>query len=510
MSTWAEFVINVKKLLPADADRQGLEDYVTSVIRQGAINLQSDIDIYRRGHETIYGVEDLAVEGEASVGTLPEQAEPRDAFYSKTGEPCDRQPAWKYDWGNRFDLICGKACLNGCQFAIAMDPQAKYFYVYPKVVDGRQFSIFWDGRKLDFADSETVPFDEGAELAVSLFASAHIARKTNHELSEYNSYMADYVSQKRMLYLDAKERTRLKEQGQSSAPTESCPAPCAPCVTCATSEEAVTETGDQDNATVEFCLLGDSGDAVTTGEFGIGNTTAVAALVNQMEPDFVIHLGDCNYPDGDPVTLLDNFLKHYDSWISAKKLYFTYGNHDIATDGGAAIALALAYLDDLNSGKKYYDFIKGQCRFFVLNGNDSEPDGNTSGSVQGQWLEQKLDESGSVWNIVIDHFAPYTSDISHTPGIVSQRWPFKSWGADIVISGHGHNYERIQVDGFPYLVAGLGGAPKRGFGALATGSQFRYNAEYGAIRATATKDQLQLIFYNTDGTPIDSLILRDA
>lgn len=503
MSTWAEFVINVKKLLPADADRQGLEDYVTSVIRQGAINLQSDIDIYRRGHETIYGVEDLSVEGEASVGTLPEQAEPRDAFYSKTGEPCDRQPAWKYDWGNRFDLICGKACLNGCQFAIAIDPQAKNFYVYPKVVDGRQFSIFWDGRKLDFADAEIVPFDEGAELAVSLFASAHIARKTNHELSEYNSYMADYVAEKRRLYLDAKERTRLKEQGQSSAPTESCPAPCAPCVTCATTEEAVAAADTQDDTAIEFCLIGDSGDAAT-----IANTVAVADLIKRLDPDFVIHLGDCNYPSGEPVTLLDNFLKHYDTFISAQKLYFVYGEHDVQLDGGVAIAEALAYLKDLNSSKKYYEFARGPCRFFVLNGNASEPDGNTVGSIQEQWFQTQAAQSTEDWNIALNHFAPYTSDSLHTPGILNQRWSYAA--ANLVISGHGHNYERIQVSGFPYLVAGLGGAPKRGFGALTNSSQFRYNTAYGAIKATATKDQLQLIFYNVSGEHVDSLTLRKA
>lgn len=234
--TWAEFVTDVKELLPADADRAGLETYVNRVIRQGVINIQSDIPVYRTGHETTFGIADLAVEGSASVGTLPEQAEPRDLFYVKTDDSCIRQPVWKYEWSNRYDLICGKACLNGCQFAIAFSPQASIFYVYPAITEGKQLAFFWDGRKLSFADSDTVPFDEGVELAVSLFASAQIARKTNHEIGEYNSYMAEFIAQKRRLYLDAQERTRIKEQATSTAPTESDCSPCPTCNPCAIPE----------------------------------------------------------------------------------------------------------------------------------------------------------------------------------------------------------------------------------------------------------------------------------
>lgn len=264
MNTWADFITGVKELLPADADRQGLESYVTKIIRQGVIDIQSFIPLYRLGHETIYTSADLTEEGNASVGTLPDQSEPRDAFYVKTEDNCVRQPMWKYDWGNRYDLICGRACLNGCQFAIAFSPQATNFYIYPKVTNGRQFSLFWDGRKLSFGDSDSVPFDEAVELAVSLFASAHIARKTNHELSEYNSYMADFVAQKRRLFIDAQNRTRLKEQMLSNVPQQSCPPPCSPCTTCATAVTPVPPT-----PCCGLAILGEgSPEGVVTGEPG--------------------------------------------------------------------------------------------------------------------------------------------------------------------------------------------------------------------------------------------------
>ena len=38
------------------------------------------------------------------------------------------------------------------------------------------------------------------------------------------------------------------------------------------------------------------------------------------------------------------------------------------------------------------------------------------------------------------------------------QWPFKDWGADAVLTGHDHIYERLLVNGIPYFVNGIGGA----------------------------------------------------
>ena len=60
------------------------------------------------------------------------------------------------------------------------------------------------------------------------------------------------------------------------------------------------------------------------------------------------------------------------------------------------------------------------------------------------------------------------------------QWPFAQWGADAVMSGHAHDYERIVRDGIVYFVNGLGGASRYSFGTPVTGSAVRYNAEGGA------------------------------
>ena len=55
------------------------------------------------------------------------------------------------------------------------------------------------------------------------------------------------------------------------------------------------------------------------------------------------------------------------------------------------------------------------------------------------------------------------------------QWPYASWGADAVISGHDHTYERIFADGIVYFVNGLGGHGTYGFITPVSGSQVRYN-----------------------------------
>ena len=84
------------------------------------------------------------------------------------------------------------------------------------------------------------------------------------------------------------------------------------------------------------------------------------------------------------------------------------------------------------------------------------------------------------------------------------QWPFAAWGADAVISGHAHTYERIERDGIVYFVNGLGGAARYGFATPVAGSALRYNANWGAQKVTASDTSLALEFYNVNGILVDS------
>ncbi len=103
---------------------------------------------------------------------------------------------------------------------------------------------------------------------------------------------------------------------------------------------------------------------------------------------------------------------------------------------------------------------------FAINsnlGNDTTPD-----PVQQTWFKSAASESNATYKLVYFHHPPYlvvllwiTSRYStalHDPLAPWMRWPFQSWGATIVMSGHEHIYERIvTTDDFMYIVNGLGG-----------------------------------------------------
>ena len=223
--TWLEFTTKVKDFLPVDKDRLNVKGtYLDQLIRQSVIDLQSFIPEFRLGHETIYALADVTQEGFASVGALPDQAEPRDAYYvsTATDDECNRKPFTPYDWGNRFDLVCANYQVKQCGFAFAIDPQAKTFYVFPAVEDGRELSLFWDGRKLEFADADSVPFDEGAAFAASEYVAAHIRRKVDNDLAAFNSHMASYRVKRSQLFTDQRERRRFKNTSPSQQPSNAC------------------------------------------------------------------------------------------------------------------------------------------------------------------------------------------------------------------------------------------------------------------------------------------------
>jgi hypothetical protein len=84
------------------------------------------------------------------------------------------------------------------------------------------------------------------------------------------------------------------------------------------------------------------------------------------------------------------------------------------------------------------------------------------------------------------------------------QWPFQAWGATAALSGHEHTYERIIQNGFLYFVNGLGGDSRYSFSTPVSGSQVRYNVDYGAMMVDATDSQITFQFISRGGTVVDS------
>lgn len=258
---------------------------------------------------------------------------------------------------------------------------------------------------------------------------------------------------------------------------------------------------------IRFAAIGDFGDA------GV-DEAAVASLVDGWNPDFIITLGDNNYEGGKASTIDQNIGQYYHSYIypytgsygagaTTNRFFPSLGNHDWLA------ANAQPYLDyfTLPGNERYYDYVEGPVHFFVIDSDEHELDGRTSGSKQAVWLKSKLADSNSPWNVVYFHHPPYSSSNAHGSNPALQ-WNFQAWGADIVLSGHDHGYERIVRYGFPYIINGLGGAPIYKFGTPVAGSQVRYNAKHGAMLIEADDIKMTLSFYNVSGSLIDRYAMQ--
>jgi tartrate-resistant acid phosphatase type 5 len=497
--TWATFVTAVKALIPIDAQRQNTATMLTFKLKEAVARVQHLIEFFRSGHETNYGIDDVVSDGQSSVGTLPDFCNPEDAWLIQIGEGCGQMPLRPYSWDNRDDLKCSAARVVNGQGHIAFDPKGKTFVAYPGVIEGWQLRIRWNGIKTVFADADAVPFDDNVVSAVAEWVKAYFYREVDRSPDLARDCLAYFAGKCSEMYVSALERARSSRDDDS--------AQVDPCGAVAVAFASTTSVDD--DTTVDFVAFGDFGeDNSAEGD--------VADLVKSLNPKFIVFLGDLVYPDGAEVDIEDHLLKYYDQYIPDAS-YPVWGNHDQGDSslvGGVyGVPIANLYPDimALNSGKRYYTFASGPVRFFVINGgytdlDPREPDGITQASVQGAWLGAQLALSTEDWNVVCMHRGPYTSDITHNPGSLAMRWPFKAWGADLLLTGHGHNYERLLVGSLPILQSGLGGSTPRAFVSPAvTGSQFRYNTKNGALRITATAERLQAIFYAFDGAIIDNV-----
>ena len=259
-------------------------------------------------------------------------------------------------------------------------------------------------------------------------------------------------------------------------------------------------------SSIRFAVIGDYGLAGN-------NERDVATLVQSWNPDFVITTGDNNYEGGASTTIDANIGQYYHSFISpytgsygsgdtVNRFFPCLGNHDWNTSG------AIPYLNyfHLPNNERYYDFVKGPVHFFSIDSDIHEPDGYRDTSKQGRWLHGKVDSSTAPWKIVYFHHPPYTSGSTHG-STTALRWDFKGWGASIVLCGHEHIYERLEENGFPYIINGLGGKSLYPLGSAISGSKIRYNSNYGAQLVEANNDSIKFKFITKANVVIDSFTL---
>jgi acid phosphatase type 7 len=118
------------------------------------------------------------------------------------------------------------------------------------------------------------------------------------------------------------------------------------------------------------------------------------------------------------------------------------GNHEYRTPG------ASAYFDYFGAkagapSKGYYSYDVGSWHFVVLNSNCDQVGGCGKSSPQGRWLRADLANHPAACTAASFHHPLYTSSTADT-NIVRPFWDmlYKE-GADVILSGHAHYYERF-------------------------------------------------------------------
>ncbi|HEX7180555.1 MAG TPA: metallophosphoesterase [Thermoanaerobaculia bacterium] len=219
---------------------------------------------------------------------------------------------------------------------------------------------------------------------------------------------------------------------------------------------------------------------------------ATADVIAGIDPDAVLLLGDIQYENG----ALAKFQASYDpTWGSFKGItYPAPGNHDYGTPGAAGY---YSYFDDRagDPAKGYYSFDLGGWHLIALNSNCAAVGGCGAGSLQEQWLAADLAAHPGVCTLAYWHH-PLFSSGPHGNDATSQAFwtDLYAAGADLVLNGHDHVYERFApqdpsgaadpVRGIRQITVGTGGKNLTGFFEIRANSEARNATTFGVLELT--------------------------
>ena len=253
-------------------------------------------------------------------------------------------------------------------------------------------------------------------------------------------------------------------------------------------------------------VLVGAGDIAECGSTG---DDATAAVLDGIEGT-VFTLGDNAYQSG----TTSEFANCYDhSWGRHKaRTRPSAGNHEYRTTGAAG------YFDYFGSaagepGKGYYSYTLGSWLIIVLNSNSScTTISCAAGSAQDQWLRGVLAASTATCTLAYWHHPRFNSGAQH--GNNTAVAPFWSalyeYGADVVLNGHEHVYERFAPQrpdasadparGIRQFTVGTGGADHYSFGTIKPNSEVRSGTATGVLKLTLREGAYDWQFVSAAGS----------
>lgn len=364
-------------------------------------------------------------------------------------------------------------------------------YLAPWIQSYEKIIIEWEGIKRSYADDDLVSNDADFTRAVRNFVKAQYAGDFESDGGKKGDALIDYAKDRADLMYDCREETRVRRCSVDQAVVKNLFDNC-------TDTEAPVTPGGTDIVYPVFGVIGDYGWAGQA-------ESDVATLVKSWKPIGIITTGDNNYDDGAAATIAANIGAYYDTDI----LHVVAGNHDLDTVVSGVAGKPLK--DYLGLSEFFYDFVLGGIHFFMLDSGENtagtlvQPAGNNAMSQQAQWFQMALARSTAKWKVGVFHKPIYTNSTTYSPGFATFRWASLA-GLDLILQGHGHNYERLEVNGQPQIVNGAGGKDLVGFiGSPTADSKVRFSSDFGACRLTNLCDKLRLEFITRAGVLVDTL-----
>jgi len=234
-------------------------------------------------------------------------------------------------------------------------------------------------------------------------------------------------------------------------------------------------------------VLVGAGDIGSCSSEESGTTALLAGIAGT-----VFTAGDNAYPSG----YLSDYLSCYDPYWGQQKARTkpAPGNHEYNDDHTSSAPGYYDYFGPVvgDSANYWYSYDLGAWHIVVI--NSWLP--MTVGSPQETWLKADLAASTKRCTLAYEHYPRFSSGATH--GSDSDLQPI--WqdlydhGAEIVVSGHDHEYERFapqtpagQLDtlrGIRQFVVGTGGASLYSFATPLPNSEVRNNSTWGVLKLT--------------------------
>ncbi len=247
-----------------------------------------------------------------------------------------------------------------------------------------------------------------------------------------------------------------------------------------------------------IAAAGDIACDPSDGSFNGGNGTASSCRQKAVSDLFVgrnfsavLTLGDTQYENG----ALTKYQQSFDpSWGRAKNIIHpAVGNHEYTTAGASGYYSYFGAAAGDNT-KGYYSYDLGAWHLIALNSNCSQVGGCGAGSPQEQWLKADLAAHPTMCTLAYWHHPRFSSGEHGSNTSYDAFWrDLYAAGAEIVLNGHDHDYERFaqqnpsgtaDPNGIQQFVVGTGGKNHYAFTTTLANSLVRNPDTYGILKLT--------------------------